>query len=286
MSLIPKRIYLSNIFPFFLAFSPQDFTAIFPLIGSSEPKNQLVFHFFPWVSTWRQVNLRADGCILVNHGAFSLYLLAFSMEAERLFQMAKKAQTEAKRIKPVKHKCRKWVSPADFGGFKILNWIFQGKRSGFIPFSLLGAQTFALTQPTFHVTNKHRDLCGASLAGDEEGMSVCRSHSVQRGGAGSGIASALRINLPIMAEPGWDPPSPSARAPTSCPQGHLKLNRWTSVVPWNVPKCTFLLSSFGFSSPIGCYSENEMDFLVLGGSLSRTCLCFCAWLWNRPKLVR
>lgn len=104
--------------------------------------------------------------------------------------MAKKAQTEAKAIKPVKDKCRKRVPPADFSGFKILNWILRGKRSYFIPFSLLGAQSFATTGLTCHVSNKYRGLPGASLAG-----------VVQRGGAGSSVAPALRTSLPVTAEP-------------------------------------------------------------------------------------
>lgn len=123
-------MHLPNIFLLLLAFSPQDFTTIFTLKGSSEAQYHPVFFFH---------DLKADGCILINHGAFSLRFLALDWECggrEIVPDGKKKAQTKAKRINHDKDKCRKQVSPADFGGFKILSYTFQGKTSCFIPFSL------------------------------------------------------------------------------------------------------------------------------------------------------
>lgn len=78
--------------------------------------------------------------------------------------------------------------------------------------------------------------------------------------------------------------SPSSWAPTSHPWGSFKLRKWVSVVTWNVPVCIFFfVSSFSFSC---CYSENKTNFLVLWGSLSRICWCFCAGLWKGLKLVQ
>lgn len=66
--------------------SSQDFTTIFSLRGSSEAKKLSQYYFvgifvcfFFVLSPMNQhlkVSLHAVGCILINHGAFSLYPLA------------------------------------------------------------------------------------------------------------------------------------------------------------------------------------------------------------------
>lgn len=79
----------------------------------------------------------------------------------------------------------------------------------------------------------------------------------------------------------WDTPSPSARARTStsprkipAKSGHVCGHLECSAA------CGGFVSSFGFGSPVGCYSENKRNFSVWGASLSRTRFCFWAGLWR------
>lgn len=100
-------------------------------------------------------------------------------------------------------------------------------------------------------------------------MLVCRSCGAQKGGAGTSIAPALWTTLPITAEPGrGGTPSPSAGEYMSCLWGRFKLNQWTFAVTWNVLQCMFFVSSFGFSSTVGCYSEKKQIPWFWGGSAS------------------
>lgn len=118
----------NNFFSLFLAFclSFQVFTIIFPLKRNSEAKISLwgFFFPFPWVSTWKQVSFSCSWLYPCKSWGFysSISWHQFGKtQGEGLFQMTKLAQTEAKRIKSFKDKCRKCVPPADFGGFKILD---------------------------------------------------------------------------------------------------------------------------------------------------------------------
>lgn len=83
------------------------------------------------------------------------------------------------------------------------------------------------------------------------------------------------------ARMGWDTSSPLARARTSTCQrkipaksghvwGHLERSAAYGV----------FVSSFGFRSPVGSYSENKTNFSVWGASLSRSRFCFWAGSWR------
>lgn len=119
-------------------------------------------------------------------------------QGEGLFQMTKQAQTEAKRIKSVKDKCRKCVPPADLDGFKILNWILQGRSCYLMLFSLLG-DSHLIPHGPIAVFQTSMEVCPEG----QEGAKEARVHK-------GVVQEQCSLSPANRAKAGWDTPSPSA----------------------------------------------------------------------------